>query len=76
MKLSRTAGYAVRALVYLAGAEPGKPSASHAIAQAVGMTERFLPVRQADCHSLPPGTAVTSRSVSDDSPWPGIRRIA
>ena len=42
MKLSRAAGYAVCALVYLSGAEPGKPSASHAIAQAVSMPERFL----------------------------------
>jgi Rrf2 family protein len=42
MKLSRASIYAVYALVYLAGAEPGKPSASHAIAQAVGMPERFL----------------------------------
>ena len=42
MKLSRASGYAVCALVYLAGAEPGEPSASHTIAQVVGMPERFL----------------------------------
>jgi Rrf2 family protein len=42
MKLSRMCGYAVRALVHLAGEEPGCPVASHTIAQAKGLPERFL----------------------------------
>jgi Rrf2 family protein len=42
MKLSRMSSYAVRALVHLAGQETGWPVASHTIAQAKGMPERFL----------------------------------
>jgi Rrf2 family protein len=42
MKLSHISGYAVRALVHLHGTEPGKLVASHIIAQAGGMPERFL----------------------------------
>jgi Rrf2 family protein len=42
VKLSRMSGYAVRALVHLAGQETGWPVASHTIAQAKGMPERFL----------------------------------
>jgi Rrf2 family protein len=42
MKLSRIAGYAVRALVHLHGAEPGKLVASHAIARTEELSEKFL----------------------------------
>jgi len=42
MKLSRACGYAVCALVYLAGAEPEKLVPSHTIARATGMPEKFL----------------------------------
>jgi Rrf2 family protein len=42
MKLSRASGYAAQALVELSGKKPGKLVASHTIAQATGMPEKFL----------------------------------
>jgi Rrf2 family protein len=42
MKLTHVSAYAVRALVHLHGAEPGKLVASHTIARAKGMPERYL----------------------------------
>ncbi len=43
MKFTRAASYAVHALVYMANQkQPNKPVASHHIAQARGIPERFL----------------------------------
>jgi Rrf2 family protein len=42
MKLSTTAGHAVRALVFLARRPPGRPVPSHTIARAHGLPELFL----------------------------------
>ena len=42
MKLTRACGYALHALEYLAGRAEGTPVASHHIARARGVPERFL----------------------------------
>ena len=42
MKLTRAANYAIHALVYMAGQKHNRPVASHHIAQARGIPERFL----------------------------------
>src|SRR5262249_42839442 len=42
MKLTRAASYAIHALVYMAVQKHTKPVASHHIAQARGIPERFL----------------------------------
>ena len=42
MKLTRAASYAVHALVFMAVQKSSKPLASHNIAQARGIPERFL----------------------------------
>ena len=42
MKLSAASSYAVHALVNLAGREQGGPVPSHLVAEAEGMSERFL----------------------------------
>jgi Rrf2 family protein len=42
MKLTRASSYALQALVYLAREGDGRPVASHAVAQARGIPERFL----------------------------------
>src|SRR5437899_3017116 len=42
MKLTRASSYALHALVHLAGLKQDKPVASHLIAQARGIPERFL----------------------------------
>lgn len=42
MKLTRAASYAVHALVFMAAQKNTKPLASHHIAQARGIPERFL----------------------------------
>lgn len=42
MKLTRAASYAVHALVFMAVQKNSKPMASHHIAQARGIPERFL----------------------------------
>jgi Rrf2 family protein len=42
MKLTRAASYAVHALVFMAVQKTSKPLASHNIAQARGIPERFL----------------------------------
>jgi Rrf2 family protein len=42
MKLTRAASYAVHALVFMAAQKSSKPLASHNIAQARGIPERFL----------------------------------
>ena len=42
MKLTHAASYALHAVVYIAGQENGKAVASHQIARARGIPERFL----------------------------------
>jgi Rrf2 family protein len=42
MKLTRAASYAVHALVFMAAQKSNKPLASHNIAEARGIPERFL----------------------------------
>src|SRR5215467_402387 len=42
MRLSRTATYALHAVAYMAGQKHDRPVASHNIAQARGIPERFL----------------------------------
>jgi Rrf2 family protein len=42
MKLSRASNYALQALAYMAGQSPGKPAASHHVAEARDIPERFL----------------------------------
>jgi Rrf2 family protein len=42
MKLTRAASYAIHALVHMAGQKQNLPTASHHIAQARGIPERFL----------------------------------
>ncbi len=42
MKLTRAASYAIHALVYMANQKHNRPVASHHIAQARGIPERFL----------------------------------
>ena len=42
MKLTRAASYAIHALVFMAAQKQNKPVASHHIAQARGIPERFL----------------------------------
>jgi Rrf2 family protein len=42
MKLTRAASYAIHALVYMAGQKHNRPVASHHIAHARGIPERFL----------------------------------
>ena len=42
MKLTRAASYAIHALSYMAGQKHNKPVASHLVAQARGIPERFL----------------------------------
>jgi Rrf2 family protein len=42
MKLSRASNYALQALAYMAGHSAGKPAASHRVADARGIPERFL----------------------------------
>jgi Rrf2 family protein len=42
MKLTRAANYAIHALVYMAAQKHNRPVASHHIAQARGIPERFL----------------------------------
>jgi len=42
MKLTRAASYAIHALVFMAGQKHNRPMASHNIAQARGIPERFL----------------------------------
>ena len=42
MKLSRASSYALHALAYMVGQAPDKPVASHHIAEARGIPERFL----------------------------------
>jgi Rrf2 family protein len=42
MKLSRASSYALHALAYMAGQSPDKPVASHLVAEARGIPERFL----------------------------------
>src|SRR4051794_31203970 len=42
MKLTRASSYALHAVVYLAHEQSEKPVASHLIAQAQGIPERFL----------------------------------
>jgi Rrf2 family protein len=43
MKLSRASGYALEALVAIAGQEAGAPVTSHTIAEERGLPEKFLP---------------------------------
>jgi Rrf2 family protein len=42
MKLSRASNYALQALAHMAGLSPDKPAASHVVAEAQGIPERFL----------------------------------
>ena len=42
MKLTRAASYAIHALVFMATQKQNKPVASHLVAQARGIPERFL----------------------------------
>ena len=42
MKLTRASSYAVEALAYLVEQPPGTPVASHRVAEARGIPERFL----------------------------------
>ena len=42
MKLTRAASYAIHALVFMAAQKQNKPVASHLVAQARGIPERFL----------------------------------
>lgn len=42
MKLTRAASYAIHALVFMANQKQNKPIASHNVAQARGIPERFL----------------------------------
>ena len=42
MKLTRASEYALHALVYLVQEKPDKPVASHIVAEAQGIPERFL----------------------------------
>ena len=42
MKLSHATSYALHALVYIASQKPDQPVASHTIAEAKGLPERFL----------------------------------
>ena len=42
MQLSRASSYALHALAYMAGRPSGRPVASHHIAEARGIPERFL----------------------------------
>src|SRR3954470_5958709 len=42
MKLTRAASYALHAVAYMAGQKHDRPIASHNIAQARGIPERFL----------------------------------
>ena len=42
MKLSHASGYALAALAYIARAKPDGPVASHVIAAAAGLPERYL----------------------------------
>ena len=42
MKLTRASSYAIHALVFMAGQKNSRPIASHNIAQARGIPERFL----------------------------------
>ena len=42
MKLSRAANYAIHAVAYLAAKKSDKPIASHIVAHACGIDERFL----------------------------------
>ena len=42
MKLSFASGYALAALAYIARAKPDGPVASHVIAEAAGLPERYL----------------------------------
>src|SRR5438874_93292 len=42
MKLTRASSYALHALAYMVGLPPDKPVASHHIAEARGLPERFL----------------------------------
>ena len=42
MKLTRASEYALHALVYLVQEKPEKPVASHIVAEAQGIPERFL----------------------------------
>src|SRR5947209_18252368 len=42
MKLTRASSYALHAVVYMAGQKQDKPVASHHIARARGIPERFL----------------------------------
>ena len=42
MNLTRAASYAIHALVYMAGQKQNRPVASHRIAKARGIPERFL----------------------------------
>src|SRR5207244_2632794 len=42
MKLTRASSYALHAVVYMAAEKRGKPVASHHIAKARGIPERFL----------------------------------
>ena len=72
MRLSRACGYALHALEYLAGRAEGTPVASHHIAQARGVPEKYLlkalwPLVSAGLlRSLKGPTAATS--------WPGPPR--
>jgi Rrf2 family protein len=42
MKMTRASSYALHAIVHIAANKPGTPLASHEIAQAHGIPERFL----------------------------------
>ena len=42
MKLTRASSYAIHALVFMAAQKQNKPVASHLVAQARGIPERFL----------------------------------
>jgi Rrf2 family protein len=42
MKLTRASSYAIHALVFMAAEKPNRPVASHHIAKARGIPERFL----------------------------------
>jgi Rrf2 family protein len=42
MRLTRASSYAIHALAFMAGQKSGRPVASHVIAQARGIPERFL----------------------------------
>jgi len=42
MKLTRASSYAIHALVFMAAEKPNRPIASHHIAKARGIPERFL----------------------------------